>query len=144
MAVLINDLFDFFWLYTVPGNVFDIVVVPLRLQLPESHRLKLPQKTASFDSSNAKLSRRAFIQPSSERQNPKESKRTLLSWKQVRCRRIYSKISAPAGTQSRTVPGWGKHSLEIQRCPVFCHPAKGRTRSEESPCALTPKLSRRF
>ena len=54
MAVLINDLFDFFWLYTVPGNVFDIVVVPLRLQLPESHRLKLPQKTASFDSSNAK------------------------------------------------------------------------------------------
>src|SRR3990170_5876978 len=84
MAVLINDLFDFFWLYTVPGNVFDIVVVPLRLQLPESHRLKLPQKTASFDSSNAKLSRRAFIQPSSERQNPKESRRTLLSWKQVR------------------------------------------------------------
>src|SRR3989338_1384705 len=83
MAVLINDLFHFFWLYTVPGNVFDIVVVPLRLQLPESHRLKLQQKTASFDSSNAKLSRRAFIQPSSERQNPKESRRTLLSWKQV-------------------------------------------------------------
>jgi len=38
----------------VPGNVFDVIVVPLRLQLPESHRLKLPQKTASFDTSNAK------------------------------------------------------------------------------------------
>jgi hypothetical protein len=41
MAVLINDFFDFFWLYTVPGNVLDVVVIPLRLQLPESHSLRL-------------------------------------------------------------------------------------------------------
>jgi len=51
MAVLINYFFDFLWAYTVPGNVLDVVVVPLRLQLPESHRLRLPQRTASFDSS---------------------------------------------------------------------------------------------
>jgi len=57
MAVLINYFFDFFWLYTVPGNVLDVVVVPLRLQFPEAHRLRLSQRTASFDSSNAVLSR---------------------------------------------------------------------------------------
>src|SRR3989338_6435362 len=134
MAVLINDLFYFFWLYTVPGNVFD-VVVPLRLQLPESHRLKLPQKTASFDSSNAKLSRRAFIQPSSERQNPKESRRTLLSWKQVRCQRIYSKKSAPAGTRSRTALGRGKRSLKSRISPFFPS-GKGESKNNKKAHAL--------
>jgi hypothetical protein len=49
VAVLINDLFDFFWLYTVPGNVLDVVVIPLRLQLPEAHRLRLAQRSASFE-----------------------------------------------------------------------------------------------
>jgi hypothetical protein len=49
MAVLINDFFHFFWLYTVPGNVPDVVVVPLRLQLPELHKLKLAQETAGFE-----------------------------------------------------------------------------------------------
>jgi hypothetical protein len=34
MAIFINDLFDFFRLYTVPGNVLNVVVIPLRLQLP--------------------------------------------------------------------------------------------------------------
>jgi hypothetical protein len=38
MTIFINDLFDFFWLYTVPGNVFNVVLIPLRLQLPELHR----------------------------------------------------------------------------------------------------------
>ena len=51
MAVLINDLFDFFWLHTVPGNMLDVVVVPLRLQLPELHRLRVAQGTVGFDSS---------------------------------------------------------------------------------------------
>jgi len=41
MAIFINDLFNFFWLYTVPGNVLNVVVIPLRFQLPELHRLKL-------------------------------------------------------------------------------------------------------
>ena len=49
VAVLINNLFDFFWLYAVPRNVPDVVVVPLRLQLPESHRLKLAQGSAGFE-----------------------------------------------------------------------------------------------
>ena len=49
MAIFINDLFDFFWLYTVPGNVLNVVVVPLRLQLPESHRLRLAQGSAGFE-----------------------------------------------------------------------------------------------
>lgn len=49
MAVLINDFIHFFRLYTVPGNVFDVVVVPLRLQLPELHKLKLAQETAGFE-----------------------------------------------------------------------------------------------
>ncbi|MFQ5830896.1 MAG: hypothetical protein ACE5JD_17320 [Candidatus Methylomirabilia bacterium] len=39
MAVFINDLFDFFWIHTVPGIVLDVVVVPLRPQLPELHGL---------------------------------------------------------------------------------------------------------
>jgi len=49
MAVLINDLFHFFWLYTVPRDMLDVVVVPLRLQLPEAHRLRLAQETAGFE-----------------------------------------------------------------------------------------------
>ena len=49
MAVLINDFFHFFRLYAVSGNVPDVVVVPLRLQLPELHKLKLAQETAGFE-----------------------------------------------------------------------------------------------
>jgi len=49
MAIFINDLFDFFWLYIVPGNVLDVVVIPLRLQLPKLHRLKLAQEIAGFE-----------------------------------------------------------------------------------------------
>ena len=49
MAIFIYNLFDFFWLYTVPGNVLNVVVVPLRLQLPELHRLKLAQGRAGFE-----------------------------------------------------------------------------------------------
>ena len=49
MAIFINDLFDFFWLYTVPGNVLNVVVIPLRLQLPELHGLKLAQENAGFE-----------------------------------------------------------------------------------------------
>jgi len=49
MAIFINDLFDFFWLYTVPRNVLNVVVIPLRLQLPEMHRLKLAQGYAGFE-----------------------------------------------------------------------------------------------
>ncbi len=58
VAIFINDLFDFFWLYAVAGNVLTVVVVLLRLQLPESHSLRLPQRTASFDSSNVAINRR--------------------------------------------------------------------------------------
>ena len=50
MTIFINDLFDFFWLYTVPGNVFNVVLIPLRLQLPELHRVKLAQGNAGFES----------------------------------------------------------------------------------------------
>lgn len=49
MAIFINDLFDLFWLNPVPGNVFNVVVIPLRLQLPELHRLKLAQENAAFE-----------------------------------------------------------------------------------------------
>jgi hypothetical protein len=49
MTIFINDLFDFFWLYTVPGNVFNVVLIPLRLQLPELHKLKLAQGNAGFE-----------------------------------------------------------------------------------------------
>ena len=49
MAIFINDLFDFFWLHIVPGNVLNAVVIPLRLQLPELQRLKLAQGSASFE-----------------------------------------------------------------------------------------------
>jgi len=49
MAIFINDFFDFFWLYTVPGNVLDVVIIPLRLQLPELHRHKLAQGNAGFE-----------------------------------------------------------------------------------------------
>jgi len=41
IAIFINDLFDFFWLYAMPGNVLKIVVIPLRLELPELHRFTL-------------------------------------------------------------------------------------------------------
>jgi hypothetical protein len=49
MAVFIDDFFHFFWLYAMPGNVPDIVVVPRRLQLPELNKLKLAQETAGFE-----------------------------------------------------------------------------------------------
>jgi len=49
MAIFINGLFDFFWLYTVPGNVINVVVIPLRLQFPELHRPKLAQGNAGFE-----------------------------------------------------------------------------------------------
>jgi hypothetical protein len=49
MAIFINDLFDFFWLYAVPGNVFNVIVIPLRLQPPELHRLKLAQGNPAFE-----------------------------------------------------------------------------------------------
>jgi len=49
MAIFINDLFDFVWLYTVPGNVLNVVVIPLRLQLPKLHTLKLAQGRAGFE-----------------------------------------------------------------------------------------------
>ena len=48
VAVFINDLFDLFWLYTVPRNVFDVVVVPFRLQLPKLHDLRLAQRSVAF------------------------------------------------------------------------------------------------
>ena len=48
-TIFIDDLFDFFWLYIVPGNVLNVVVVPLRLQLLELHRLKLAQGNAGFE-----------------------------------------------------------------------------------------------
>ena len=72
----------------------------------------------------------------------KEFRRTLLSWKQVRCRRIYSKKSAPAGTQSSTAAGWGKHSLEIQSCPVFYRPAKERTRTTRKPMGFNEAVEK--
>jgi len=104
----------------IRGNyVFDVVVVPLRLQLPESHRLSYHRRQRVSIAPTRRLSRRAFIQPLSERQNRKESRRTLLSWKQVRCRRIYSKQSAPAGVRSLTTHGWGKRSLESQHVPFL-------------------------
>jgi hypothetical protein len=49
MAIFIDDLFDFFYLYAVPGNVLNVVVIPLRLQLPELHRPKLAQGNAGFE-----------------------------------------------------------------------------------------------
>lgn len=49
MAIFINDLFDFLWLYTVPGNMLNVVLIPLRLQLPKLHRLKLAQGNAGFE-----------------------------------------------------------------------------------------------
>jgi hypothetical protein len=49
MAIFINDLFDFFWFDAVPGNVLNVIVIPLRLQLPELHKLKLAQGTAGFE-----------------------------------------------------------------------------------------------
>jgi hypothetical protein len=49
MAIFINDLFDFFWLNTVPRNMLNVVVVPLRPQLPELHRLKLAQGRVGFE-----------------------------------------------------------------------------------------------
>jgi len=49
MAIFINDLFNFFWLYIVLGNVLNVVVIPLRFQLPELHRLKLAQGYAGFE-----------------------------------------------------------------------------------------------
>ena len=33
----------------MPGNVLNVVVIPLRLQLPESHKLKLAQGNAGFE-----------------------------------------------------------------------------------------------
>ena len=56
MAIFIKDLFDFFWLYTVPGNVLNVVVIPLRLQLPELHRLKLAQGNAGFEALTTEVS----------------------------------------------------------------------------------------
>lgn len=49
MAIFINDLFDFFWLDTVPGDVLNVRVIPLRLQLPELHSLRLAQGNAAFE-----------------------------------------------------------------------------------------------
>jgi hypothetical protein len=49
MAIFINDLFDFVRLYTVPGNVLNVIVIPLRLQLPKLHTLKLAQGSAGFE-----------------------------------------------------------------------------------------------
>jgi hypothetical protein len=49
MTIFINDLFDLFWFDAVPGNVLKIVVIPLRLQLPESHRLRLAQGYTGFE-----------------------------------------------------------------------------------------------
>lgn len=56
MAIFINDFFDLFWFDTMPGNVLNIMVIPFRLQLPESHRLKLAQGNAGFEA----LSDRAY------------------------------------------------------------------------------------
>jgi hypothetical protein len=56
MAIFINDLFDFFWFDAMPGNVLNVIVIPLRLQLPELHRLKLAQEHAGFEA----LSDRAY------------------------------------------------------------------------------------
>jgi len=58
MAIFINDLFDFFWLYTVPGNMLNVVVIPLRLQLPELHGLKLAQGNAGFEALTRKAEKR--------------------------------------------------------------------------------------
>ena len=58
MAIFINDLFDFFWFDAVPGNVLNILVIPLRLQLPELHRFKLAQGNAGFEA----LSDRAYAE----------------------------------------------------------------------------------
>ncbi len=49
MAIFINDLFDFLWLYSVPGNVLNVIVIPLRLQLPKMHTLKLAQGSPGFE-----------------------------------------------------------------------------------------------
>ena len=45
-SILINDLFDFFWLHTVPGNVLNVVVIPLRLQLPSPDLGSNPELTS--------------------------------------------------------------------------------------------------
>ena len=62
MAIFINDLFDFFWLYTVPGNVLNVVVIPLRLQLPELHRPKLAQGNAGFETLTFDMSGRRSME----------------------------------------------------------------------------------
>jgi hypothetical protein len=49
-----NDLFDFFWLYTVSPDMFNIVVVPLRLQRPKSHCVKLAQQAVGFERLNSR------------------------------------------------------------------------------------------
>lgn len=45
----LRHLFDFFWLYTVPGNMLNVAVIPLRIQLPKLHRLKRAQVSAGFE-----------------------------------------------------------------------------------------------
>ena len=50
IAVLINNFFHFFWLYTMPRDVPNIVIVPRRRQFPESHKLNLAQETTGFES----------------------------------------------------------------------------------------------
>jgi hypothetical protein len=49
MAIFINDLFNFFWFDAVSGYVIDVVIIPLRLQLPELHRHNLTQGNAGFE-----------------------------------------------------------------------------------------------
>ena len=49
MTIFINDFFDLFWFDAVPSNMLKVVVIPLRLQLPESHRLRLAQGDAGFE-----------------------------------------------------------------------------------------------
>ncbi|MGH7794916.1 MAG: hypothetical protein ACREQ2_08460, partial [Candidatus Binatia bacterium] len=49
MAIFIDDLFNFFRLYAMSGNVLNVVVVPLRRHLPQLHGLKLAQGSAGFE-----------------------------------------------------------------------------------------------
>lgn len=49
MAIFKNELFDFFWFDAVPSNLLNVIVIPLRLQLPELHKLKLAQGNAGFE-----------------------------------------------------------------------------------------------
>jgi hypothetical protein len=48
MTILINDLFNFFRVYTMMRNMFEIVFIPLRLKDSKAHKRRVPQRRLPF------------------------------------------------------------------------------------------------